>query len=91
MRCFLPPDIVNRYDVLRHEFLKGQEGQPDTWRVMVQQGLLAWAQAEPTRLSERIAPRPLCGGGIPAELQSPITHVLAGMILHLHPEVNHVS
>lgn len=91
MRRTLPPDIINRYEVLRHDFLKGEESQARQWRGMAQQGLLAWAQVEPTYRSQALPSHPLGGEGVPAALQSPVTHVLASMILRLHPEVSHGS
>ena len=46
MRRPLPPDIVKRYEGLRHDVLQGEDFQARQWRGIVQQGLLAWAQVE---------------------------------------------
>lgn len=91
MRRTLPPDIINRYEVLRHDFLKGKAFHVRQWRGIVQQGLLAWAQVEPTHRSQALPPCPLDGERVPAALQAPLTHILANMVLCLHPEVSHGS
>ena len=87
----LPPDIVKRYEGLRHDFFRGEESPVRQRRGMVQQGLLAWAQVEPSYRSPVLPLCPLDGEGVPAELESPVTHILASMILRLHPEVSHGS
>lgn len=91
MRRTLPPDIIKRYEGLRHDFLKGEDCRARQWRGMAQQGLLAWAQVEPTHRFQVLPPCSLDGQGVPAELHSPVTHVLASMVLRLHPEVSHGS
>lgn len=85
----LPSDIVEHYEVLRDHLLPGQGAQSDSWRVVTQHGLLAWSQLVPSRPTPLPPPRSPSGSGVPAELQSPVTHVLASMVLRLHPEVAH--
>ena len=64
MRQILSPDIINRYEGLRHDFLQGESSQARQWRGMAQQGLLAWAQVEPPHRSQVLPPCPLDGEGI---------------------------
>ena len=91
MNRTLPPDIIKRYEVLRHGFLKGEAFPARQWWGMAQQGLLVWAQVESTHRSQVLPRYPLDGEGVPAELQSPVTHILACMVLRLHLEVSHGS
>ena len=88
MMVRLPSDIVERYEGLRDHLLQGQWSQSDSWRVVTQRGLLAWSQLMPRQPTPLAPPRPPCGG-VPADLQSPVTHVLASMVLRLHLEVAH--
>ena len=85
----LPSDIVERYAVLRDHLVQGQWSQSDSGRVVTKHGLLAWSQRAPSRPTPLPPPRPPSGGGVPADLQAPVTHVLASMVLRLHPEVAH--
>ena len=84
----LPSDIVERYEGLRDHLLQGQWSQSESWRIVTQRGLLAWSQLTLSRPTPLPPPRPP-SGGVPADLRSPVTHVLASMVLRLHPEVAH--
>ena len=88
MRPLLASDIVERYEILRDHLLQERWSQAHSWRVIVQHGLLAWSQLPPSR-PPPLVPPPLRRGAVPADLQAPVTHVLASMVLHLHPEVSH--
>ena len=89
MRPPLSPDIVERYEVLRDHLVQGRWSQARNWRVVVQHGLLAWSQLPPSPPPPVTPPSPLGRGAVPIDLQSPVTHMLASMVLHLHPEVGH--
>ena len=89
MRPFLSPDIVERYEVLRNHLLQGRWAQAHHWRVVVQQGLLAWCQVTPPLPSLLTPPSPPSRSRVPVDLQTPVTQVLASMVLGLHLEVNH--
>ena len=87
MKPSLSPDIVERYEVLRAHLLQGRWAQADHWRVVVQQGLLAWCQVAPNHPSPLTPPSPPSCSRAPVDLQTPVTHVLASMVLGLHLEV----
>ncbi len=90
----IPPlssDIVERYEVLRDHLVQGRWSQASGWQGMVKRGLLAWSQLPPSRPLPLTSPLPPCTSDVPVDLQLPVTHVLASMVLQLHPEVAHVN
>ena len=91
MRPPLSSDIVERYEALRDHLVQGQWSQAGGWQVIVQHGLLAWSQLPPSCPLPKTAPAPPCTSDVPADLQLPVTQVLASMVLRLHPEVTHVN
>lgn len=87
MRPSLSSDIVERYEVLRAHLLQGRWAQAHHWRVVVQQGLLAWCELAPNPPSPLTPPFPPTRSYVPVDLQTPVTHVLASMVLSLRLEV----
>lgn len=87
MRPSLSSDIVECYEVLRAHLLQGHWAQAHHWHVVVQQGLLAWCEVTPNHPSPLAPPSPLSCSHVPVDLQIPVTHVLASMVLSLRLEV----